>query len=134
MSVYGCLAVLLVVSAMLAGCAPKGDHAEPGEHFTLAPGESMRVGDHVRITFEGVGDDSRCPEGAECVWEGNAVVRLEYIAPDSPPIGFRLNTARTLTRDTTIQRHRIELVSLTPYPKTETGVRPSDYRAELVMQ
>jgi len=91
------------------------------------------VGDNLRITFEGVGEDSRCPVGAQCATEGNARVDLEYISPDSSPLGFSLNTSRTSTRDTTLQRYRIALTALTPQPKEGSRIQPEEYSAQLIV-
>lgn len=121
---------------ILAGCMGNEGGSgkfDLGEEFALKPGESARVGDNLRITFEGVGEDSRCPEGVQCITEGNARVDLEYISPDSSPLGFSLNTSRTSTRDTTLQRYIIALKALTPHPKQGSRIQPKEYSARLIV-
>jgi hypothetical protein len=51
--------------------------AEPGQTFSLKVGESARTeGGAWEIGFEGVPADSRCPKGEQCVWAGDATVRV----------------------------------------------------------
>ncbi len=131
------LLAFVAMPLLLLGCAGSGESGRSvglGEAFTLKPGESVRVGDHLRLTFEKVTEDSRCPVGVECVSEGNARVHLEYISPDHPPLGIFLNTMRSLTRDTTVQRYHIALVSLVPQPRSGVTMKPEEYRAELVVK
>jgi hypothetical protein len=48
-----------------------------GQQFELALGESARIGDTEWVlSFDSVGEDSRCPRETACVWEGNA--RLQF--------------------------------------------------------
>lgn len=44
------------------------------------PAEGLRVG------FERVVDDSRCPPDVDCVWEGDATVRIALSGPGSAPV------------------------------------------------
>jgi hypothetical protein len=123
-------------AAFTAGCAgseSSGGKAPLGEEFTLRMGESTTVGDNLRLTFEAVEEDSRCPEGVTCVWEGNARVRLGYITPDHPPIALHLNTSGRFARDTTVQRYHIELRALLPAKKEGVEIKPADYSARLMV-
>lgn len=125
---------LILLAGLAAGCSGSegsGKSVDIGETFLLKMGESARVGDNLRLSFEGVPDDSRCPEGVQCVTEGNARVNLKYITPDHPPLDFSLNTMRRLTRDTVIQHYRIALADLTPRPKAGTQIQPGEYQAQL---
>lgn len=64
-----------VLLLLLLGCATSTREVPLGEPFTLTPGESAMV-DGVRITFERVGQDSRCPPDVTCIWAGDAEVKL----------------------------------------------------------
>src|SRR5688572_21066014 len=67
----------------LAACASAGDGVTSpapalNEEFTLSPGQTTSVeGTNVRLTFERVSEDSRCPVDVTCIWEGDAVVVLK---------------------------------------------------------
>lgn len=59
--------------------APK---AVLGQPFTVALQQSVSIpAQKLKLTFERVTDDSRCPAGVECYWSGQAtvVVRLEKV-------------------------------------------------------
>lgn len=69
---WGLLAVLFLATA---GCRepdvpPDAPTADLGTEFTLAPGNTMRVDDdRMRVSFDKVSQDSRCPKDVDCVWE-----------------------------------------------------------------
>ena len=49
-----------------------------GQPFSLRSGESAVLQrENVRLRFDSVPEDSRCPKTVQCVWAGNARVRLE---------------------------------------------------------
>src|SRR5262245_2914355 len=60
-------AAIALVAAMHATIADP----ELGRPFEMKPDEVVAI-QGLRITFEGVADDSRCPTGAQCVWAGDA--------------------------------------------------------------
>ena len=51
------------------------DTASPGAPVRLTLGESLRMSE-TAVQFAAVEEDSRCPQGTTCVWEGRARVRL----------------------------------------------------------
>lgn len=82
---------LILVPALLilatGGCSGSSSESAPevrasatGEPFVLAQGESVEVVKHA-LQFLDVVEDSRCPEGVTCVWEGRAKVRLSASNP-----------------------------------------------------
>lgn len=82
------------------------------------------------LCFDSVLNDSRCPDGAVCVWEGNAEIRLKLSITG---IGYQfveLNT-NVLPIDTTINHLNIALISLSPYPSLNKTIKPEDYKATL---
>ncbi len=53
------------------------DKVDPGSSFELKNGESRGIkGGSDKITLKSVDEDSRCPEGAQCIWAGQAVVTI----------------------------------------------------------
>jgi hypothetical protein len=49
-----------------------------GQEFSLRVGESMSIkGEKLQIRFLKVTEDSRCPKGAVCVWEGRVSCLVE---------------------------------------------------------
>lgn len=97
--------------------------------FTLAPGETAgieRAG--VRVQFNGVEGDSRCPADAVCVWGGDALVLVSVLSSEGQA-DYELHTG-----DMQPVRHgelTIALEELSPYPFSSRTIDPSEYRATL---
>jgi hypothetical protein len=132
-------AVAALVALALTACRTAGDRDTPSTPGTptsrevrLAPGESAQV-DSVRITFEGVSADSRCPIDVQCFWEGDAAVVVKASEPAREAAALELHTSGRFPREGTYGRYRVRLVSLTPQPREGEAVPASDYRATLLV-
>lgn len=68
------------------------------------------------LELDSILEDSRCPIGLLCYWEGNAAVRLNLIM-ERKKYSIILNTSRRFTTDTVIDNIKFKLVGLTPYPR-----------------
>jgi len=86
------------------------------------------------ICFDSVLNDSRCPTGAFCFWEGNASVRFKLEKGDNKPVLFDLNTNHGFTADTIISGYKFSLVGLNPYPILNHRTNPEDYKAQLLIE
>lgn len=76
------LAVLLSAS-LLAACAAsptQGASALPRD-VTLHPGERTSLSQDTVLRYLGTENDSRCPPDVQCVWAGDALVRLRLERP-----------------------------------------------------
>ena len=82
--------ILMLPVALLAGCSPSGTgerQAALGEEFRLATGETIVIkGEDLKIRFEAVTADSRCPTGAQCIWAGEAQCRMQFTHKGSASI------------------------------------------------
>lgn len=89
------LALFLTLSA-LAGCASPSKESDPGlgQEFTLTAGrEVLLKGEGLKVRFDSVVEDGRCPPEVKCVWQGNAKIRLRLVkAPEGEGL-IELNTA-----------------------------------------
>lgn len=68
-----------------------------------------------------------------CVWEGNAEVRLKFEKLNESPLFFNLNTHQNFIQDTVIDKYKIALLELNPYPFI--GIKHSQklYKVRLVI-
>lgn len=102
-----------------------------GQPFSLRSGESAVLQrENVRLRFDSVPEDSRCPKTVQCVWAGNARVRLEITVGSAAPIVVELNTARG-PREAEIEGFRIVLEDLAPYPLTSQPIPAKEFLATL---
>ncbi len=124
--------VLIFISIVsISGCRNEMNQVFIDKTFELNYKEIKYFPDHTTsITLDSILNDSRCPNGVECVWAGNAEVRLIYSAGDQNST-FILNTMSTFRTDTLMHGYRIKLVRLNPYPQAGSPIKQSDYRAEI---
>lgn len=122
--------VVLLFACAAASCTGTSGPTVPlDREFVLAPGESALVdGESIRIRFERVEGDSRCPADAFCIQGGDAIVRIA-VASAWQERRYELHTG-----DLRPVRHddlTIELIQLAPYPFSSQPIQPGDYRATL---
>jgi hypothetical protein len=74
-------------------------------------------GNSIRICFDSMVRDSRCPLNVNCVWQGEATIKLS-LEVNGRKQTFQLSTLNTpaYRNDTTIAGCKIKLLSVTPYP------------------
>lgn len=97
----------------------------------LKYGECVTTFGQSTVCFDTVLNESRCPEGSMCVWEGNAKIKLRVSINEIGEHSIELNTNQNFPIDTTINHLNISLISLTPYPDISMTIIPKDYIAEL---
>jgi hypothetical protein len=90
-------------------------------------------GEPITLTFERVTEDSRCPTGVNCVWEGDAVVRLRAEAPQAERAVLDLHTHATRLREASYRGYLVRLTQLAPWPKDGSRTSPDQYVATIVV-
>ena len=125
----------LLVLVLVVGCASPAqpDRVPKGEPFDLHIGESALTTDDVRIKFDTVRSDSRCPADVQCVRAGEAVIALTLSRPGEVGVGRELDTTPARS-STTFLNFTITLTSLQPYPRSDRQTRPEDYIATFLVQ
>ena len=134
--------VATVVALALMGCQhareARADDVEfpLNEAFALAGGQEAAIaGEGLRIHFDEVIEDSRCPAQVECVWTGQARIAVGAQAIEGPPktLVFNTNPAPGQNVQTgTVGEYVITLLSLEPYPQTPEDAIPLDeYKATM---
>ncbi|MBA2291620.1 MAG: hypothetical protein H0W15_04095 [Gemmatimonadales bacterium] len=121
----------VVIVGLVLGCAASTASAPLGDEFTAAPDQPLRInGTEHRITLKAVRSDSRCPADVTCVWAGNAEVSFRVEAPGVDTT-VMLNTGIE-PRAAKVGAIRIELMAVSPVPRSDTPIAAKDYRATLV--
>lgn len=93
--------------------APIGRGVGRGQSFSIDVGETVHVtGEGLRVSYQGVIQDSRCPSGVQCVVAGNAIVAVSLFKTGSSPASLTLNTDGPRTAQ--YLNYTIELVGLGP--------------------
>ncbi|MDQ1610463.1 MAG: hypothetical protein QOG00_394 [Pyrinomonadaceae bacterium] len=131
-------AVLLVCGQPVAAtgrAARDGRAAQTMGGARLVETVDVRVGREAtvsarkfKIRFVAVREDSRCPEGVQCVWAGNARVAVKLSGAGGRPVTIELNTM-TEPREVTFANYTVKLTNLAPRPVAEGQPKPRDYVA-----
>lgn len=122
---------------ILSPMIPRPGQVEPhlGEPFEIKYGQTVRLDDaQLAIQFLAVEQESRCPVGVICVWEGQCVVTLALTKEGVDAQKFSL-TARAGHPDlaaTELYGYRIELHGVEPAPtRDEPQPKHEQYRVNL---
>lgn len=99
---------------------------------TLKIKQSIKINDELLIGFEDVVADSRCPIYAICVWAGDGEIKLS-ISKNNYTIFSFLHTFLE-PKLIEFENYKIELKTLSPYPKIDEEIKKEDYTAELVIR
>ena len=129
------LTTLLVCLLAATACdeSPTGPTATVDQRFTLSVGETASIeGRTLKLRFEGVTGDSRCPADAVCIQGGDAVVKVQA-SGDGGSASLELHTGDSSRASVTYGGVRVELVELQPYPFSSRTIAQSDYRATLLV-
>ena len=136
MSLPSGLRSIVAVAALVAGTVACSSPTEPGGAFhtevTLRPGEVTAVASTpLRIGFERVAADSRCPATALCIQSGDALVVFNVSVGGSGAAEIRLRTVGGTTGQdllASVGGYELSIAGLQPYPETTTPIPSSDYR------
>jgi hypothetical protein len=72
-------------------------------------------------------NDSRCPRGAACIWQGEARVNLLF---EKPVVGSILLSTYDKLKDT-ISNFEVQLIDVVPYPEIGKEFELKDYLVTL---
>lgn len=136
--------VLAIVAAWSCGSKPRvGDPSSPAktantmttdQEFELGPGQSVLVGpEPLKITFDAVTADSRCPPEVQCVWEGDAVAKVQAATGTQAPSTYELHTNNGFATQVDHGGYRIRLTTVAPGPHQGVTIDPAAYVITLIV-
>ncbi|MFH1031423.1 MAG: hypothetical protein V1767_02500 [Chloroflexota bacterium] len=128
---------LLVILAILlvTGCRPQPGEitAKLGEEFNLALGQRASIqGEPFQIRFVEVIGDSRCPEGAICIWAGEASCKTEITYGETILQKILVQPGSSGNSTTDFQDYKIAF-DVKPYPEVGKEIRNEEYRLVLII-
>ena len=128
----GVIAISLALVALVFACKGEGavKAVQLGEAFRLKIAESARLSaDALTITFKAVTNDSRCPQGTQCVTAGEAEVVLAVkMGEKSQDVTVKVGTDQAKA---TVEPYAIRILSLVPYPVANQTIQDADREIEL---
>jgi hypothetical protein len=132
----------LLAAAALAACGGSTDRQADGGPtptvtmvgdtalLELPVGRSADNGE-ISVTFDAVTEDSRCPRGVQCVWQGNASVRLTLESGDDVQVVI-LGSALE-PRQASFAGYTVGLRGLAPDPASDGPLDGAPYVARIAV-
>jgi len=127
--------IIITLFAVLTGCGaePGVIHAQLDRNFSLGQNETAVITDEdLEITLEEVIEDSRCPEGAICIWAGRASCVVQITSGKIPPYRMVLvqpGLADQYAEDTYLT-YKLAF-GILPYPVVGKEIKPEEYRLQM---
>ena len=128
------LSILLFITltAFVNSCSKSGNKFKEGTiELKLSDCENGNIaGDDLKLCFDAVVSDSRCPANAVCIWQGAATASFSF-TKNGKTHRFNLSTIKlqpNYTKDTVIAEYKIEFINLFPYPGTVADPIPDSQR------
>ena len=129
--------IALLILTVLCGCHGSACtvKASLNQEFTLAIGQTAGItGEPLTIQFAEIQDDSRCPKGAMCIWQGRVSAVLQVSdGSDSTKIvltepGLSDQYGRGTYKNYEITSH------VQPYPELGKKISKADYMVLLTVK
>ena len=138
---------ILLVGLLISTCALAGPGADArgrvgkrpkqvalGQEFKLRQGQEVAIKGHdLRVKFDALVEDSRCPTGVNCVWAGDAKILVGARQAKSEAVQLELHTNGQFAQVGMYQQYTVKLVALDPHPKADVEVGQKDYVATLLI-
>jgi hypothetical protein len=121
------------LSPLFAQQSRKAEVIRLGQEFELNINQEAVVeGEGLAVAFESALEDSRCPEGVDCIWSGNAKIRLRLGKQKQTPAPVEINT-NVEPKSSSYLNYEVKLIALKPRPKADKPVQPNEYKATLIV-
>ena len=132
MKVFLSILLFTTLTAFVNSCSKSGDKFREGTiELKISECEDGRIaGNDLKLCFDAVVSDSRCPANAMCIWQGAATATFSF-TKNGATHRFDLSTITmkpNYTKDTIIAGYKIELINLSPYPGTVADPIPDSQR------
>jgi hypothetical protein len=115
---------LLIAVMMIAGIFGAGEAAGQSKETVKVALAAQKTAQKKKLTvkFLSVVEDSRCPEDVDCVWAGNAKIKVKLTSKGkSKEVELNSNLE---TNSVNFEGYTVAFKDLTPYPKsTDTGAK-----------
>lgn len=84
--------------------------------------------DKITVKFVSLVEDSRCPTDTNCIWAGNAKIKIQVGKGKTAAKTFELNT-HLEPQNVSFAGYEIKLVNLTPQPASNIRINRNGYTA-----
>jgi hypothetical protein len=133
---FGLSLVFLLSGLLIAGCSLNTGllKADLGQQVTVKVGQILEINDEpLKIQFAEIINDSRCPTGAQCIWQGEVSGRLEVTLQNTKYT--KVITQPGLSSDmgeADFDGYTIRF-NVLPYPKVGMKIESADYQMQVTV-
>jgi hypothetical protein len=114
--------------------AARANSVATDQEFELGPGQSALVGpEPLKVTFEALTGDSRCAPEVQCVWEGDAVAKVQAAAGAQAAANYELHTNSGFATQVSHGPYKIRLTAVAPGPHNGVTIDPAAYVITLLV-
>jgi len=121
----------------IAGCQSSEGKIQTSldKEFSLSIGQTAEIkSEQLILQFEGIQEDSRCPEGATCFWAGRVISAL-LITDNGLTSRIMLTEPRPTDQPDANTYKQYEFTSkVQPYPELGKQISKDDYRLFLTVK
>lgn len=105
-----------------------------GNAFELNVGESAIIDTtRYRVRFEEIRDDSRCPEGVECAWAGEAEIILSVLTPAQDTVLLAANAGTSAAAQPIGDGYFLRVLQLRPPARAQEEIPMDEYVVRMVV-
>src|SRR5688500_2560698 len=120
---------IAAISVLLAVFLSTMVNAQRDQEISVKIGETKTAtASGIRINFVEVLEDSRCPEGANCIWAGRARIKVTIDGKDVSSMTVELATDGD-TQSIKVGNYQVHLVKLEPKPSAQKAPEEKEYSA-----
>ena len=120
-------AVLLFVSLGISGRSVI--YGQPAKHITVKIHREVVHRGGLRVRFISIVEDSRCPTDTNCIWAGNAKIRMRVTKSGrAKDIEMHTNGPNNTVA---VNGYSLTLMKLTPEPRSNIRINPNGYVATI---
>jgi hypothetical protein len=129
--------LLLILGLLLGLMACDNDRNLPelGEPFEVLYSGTATVSPTLSVNFFRLTEDSRCPDGAECITAGKVTVQLraDVTGAGRRTLDLTLDPAAPELAKAAWEGYVFELLEVSPYPQVGETYEPTDYSLRLLI-
>lgn len=116
--------IMFTMSLLLLSCNKENNTVKLNKGFKMNYNQTVNIkSESLIIQLVDIGD-SRCPDGVQCVWEGEGLLLLNVNNSE-----FQVST---LEPSDTLG-YTFTITDLSPYPNIDSNLTKEDYKVELVV-
>jgi hypothetical protein len=131
------MSVVVIAMVLLSSCSSSSTgviKASLGQEFTLPVGQTAALdSDKLKIKFDSVIGDSRCPTGVTCVWAGEATCQMVLVYNNTEyQVVFTEGGGINGSAEKVFQNYKLSF-RLEPYPEKDKQIGDNDYKLILTV-